>query len=206
MKKTNVLFASSLLLLSLTACENHEVLKTKATTVKNAQNQSVSQNVEENNYLQLETKDLEKKNSSTFIESSSNYIIEAITYQSIQNKIEIDINLTEPKSFMKNIIISGILMQNAYQYLHTSDLLVSNVLIKDSFSDKETTKQYTISPKIESPAGISTGRSFNLLPDIKFEEAAANIKEVYLKISWVDKDNKNHTEYIKTNIINKRPE
>ncbi|PFH82556.1 hypothetical protein [Bacillus sp. AFS088145] len=76
MKKTNVLFASSLLLLSLTACENHEALKTKATTVNNAQNQSVSQNVEENNYLQLETKDLEKKNSSTFLESSSNYKIE----------------------------------------------------------------------------------------------------------------------------------
>ena len=106
---------------------------------------------------------------------------------------------------MKNVVVSGLLPNDAYEVLYAPDLLITNVLMKESFSDKDVSEQYTISPTIESPGGISTGRSFNLFPEGTFDDAIAKLKEINIKVSWLDENNKEHAEYIKTTILNELP-
>ncbi|XRG77055.1 hypothetical protein V5E38_14495 [Rossellomorea sp. GAMAL-10_SWC] len=78
--------------------------------------------------------------------------------------------------------------------------------MKESLSDKAVSKEFTISPSIKSPRGISAGRSLNLFPEETFEDAITKLNEISIKVSWVDKRDKPHTEYIKTKIQIKRPE
>jgi hypothetical protein len=153
-----------------------------------------------NSYKEDLTK-LEKRFSSNI----SNDSIKAISYQSVEGRLELDIRVSQPKIYMKNVVVSGLLPNDAYQVLYAPDLLITNVLMKESFSDKDVSEQYTISPTIKSPGGISTGRSFNLFPEGTLDDAIAKLKEINIKVSWIDENNKEHAEYIKTTILNELP-
>jgi hypothetical protein len=198
-----ILLTSVFMAAIFSSCDKTEALEAKPTPITSEQPSSA--NGEEYTIIQAEITDLEKKDPSAFSTSSTNYSIKAISYQSVEGRLELDIRVSQPKVYMKNVVISGILPNNAYEVLYAPDLLITNVMMKDSFSDKEVSAQYTISPTIESPGGISTGRSFNLYPDGTFDNAIAKLKEINIKVSWIDENNKEQAEYIKTKILNELP-
>ncbi|QKE75025.1 hypothetical protein HPK19_20895 [Arthrobacter citreus] len=197
-KKLIIVIASIFIVMVFSACDKNDSLE--AVTSEQVSSEKIS------NLMKKESKELLMKNSSEFASNSKNFQIEAETYQSAKGRLELDIRVSKPKTYMKNVIISGILTKNAFDFLYTPDLLITNILIKDSFSNKEVSKQYTISPSIKSPGGISTGRSFNLFPEATFENASKKLHVVYMKVSWVDQKDRNHTEYIWKKIVIKHPE
>ncbi|MGG0176457.1 hypothetical protein [Gottfriedia acidiceleris] len=202
MKKLIILIATVLIMLIFTACEKMEALESKPTTTE------LTSPTKENgdDSMKVESADILKKKPSEFLSNSKNFQVGAETYQSAEGRIEIDVRVSNAKTYMKNVIVSGLLPKNAYEVLYTPDLLITNILMKKSFSDKAISKEYIISPSIKAPGGISAGRSFNLFPEETFEDAIAKLSEISIKVSWVDKKDKPHTEYIKTKIQIKRPE
>ncbi|WP_139116375.1 hypothetical protein [Gottfriedia luciferensis] len=188
-----------------TACEKIEALESKPVSIPTTAEKTSPTKENGDDTMKVESADILKKNSYEFLSDSKNFQVEAETYQSAEGRIEIDVRVSKPKTYMKNVIVSGQLPINAYEVLYTPDLLITNILMKKSFSDKAVSKDFTISPSIKSPGGISAGRSFNLFPEETFEDAIAKLNEISIKVSWVDKRDKPHTEYIKTKIQIKRP-
>ncbi len=188
------------------ACEKIEALEAKPATTPATSEQPSSTNEEGDNIMKKESKDILKKSTSEFASDSKNFQVGAETYQSVEGRLELDIRVSQAKTYMKNVVISGLLPSKAYEVLYTPDLLITNILMKKSFSEKAVSKEYTISPSIKSPGGISAGRSFNMFPEETFEDAVVKLNEISIKVSWVDKKDKNQSEYIKTKIQVKRPE
>ncbi|PGM56946.1 hypothetical protein [Bacillus sp. AFS053548] len=206
MKKLIILTATVLTMSIFTACEKIEALESKHASKPSTTEQTSPTNENGDDSMKVESTDILKKKPYEFLSHSKNFQVGAETYQSAEGRIEIDVSVSKAKTYMKNVIISGQLPINAYEVLYTPDLLITNILMKKSFSDKAVSKEYTISPSIKSPGGISAGRSFNLFPEETFEDAIAKLNEISIKVSWADKKDKSHTEYIKTKIQIKRPE
>ena len=206
MKKLIILIATVLTMSIFAACEKIEALESKPASTPATTEQTSPTKKNGDDTMKVESADILKKNPSEFLSNSKNFQVGAETYQSAEGRIEIDVRVSKAKTFMKNVIVSGLLPINAYEVLYTPDLLITNILMKKSFSDKAVSKDFTISPSIKSPGGISAGRSFNLFPEETFEDAIAKLNEISIKVSWVDKRDKPHTEYIKKKIQIKRPE
>lgn len=189
-----------------TACEKIEALESKPASTSTTTEQTSPTRENGDDSMKVESADILKKKPSEFLLNSKNFHVGAETYQSAEGRIEIDIRVSKAKTYMKNVIVSGQLPINAYEVLYTPDLLITNILMKKSFSDKAVSREYTISPSIKSPGGISAGRSFNLFPKETFEDAIAKLNEISIKVNWIDQKDKSHTEYLKTKIQIKRPE
>jgi len=206
MKKLILLIATVLTMSTFTACKKIEPLESKTGSKLSTTERTSPTKENGDDTMKVESADILKKNPYEFLSDSKNFQVDAETYQSAEGRIEIDVRVSKAKTYMKNVIVSGQLPINAYEVLYTPDLLITNILMKKSFSDKAVSKDFTISPSIKSPGGISAGRSFNLFPEETFEDAIAKLNEISIKVSWVDKRDKPHTEYIKKKIQIKRPE
>jgi hypothetical protein len=112
------------------------------------------------------------------------------------SRIFFDVKVFGAKKSMKDVTLSALLPDEAYQYINAAYLSFTNI---DAVLSDAPRKYFSLIPGNEEIKGIAIGRSFLLNENGKFteesiSEIASNVK---IKVSWVDDQEKVHVDYLR---------
>ncbi|TYS50074.1 hypothetical protein [Bacillus infantis] len=149
--------------------------------------------------LKKELAALNEKDNVHFKEISEDYRLSLKIFREegdAEDRIYYDVMIDKPKDVMRDVTVTGILDDSMSEFVMADSLGFSNV---DAIDDNSR-ENYTLEPEDSKIKGIATSRGFILNENPVNKTTFNNIlSDIKLKISWKDKSNKTHTDYLKPN-------
>ncbi|MFO1444591.1 hypothetical protein KDN24_15570 [Bacillus sp. Bva_UNVM-123] len=189
MKKVKGLICVLLLLL-IVGCES-----SKGELV--GKEKELSNDVELVSVLEKEVTMIEAQKEVSFKDQSDNYRLQVNVFGEFgtdEDRIIYDIIVDEPKNYMKDVAITGLINSEMKEFLKADSLGFSNI----AAINQESSSVFTLDPKNNEVKGITSSRAFLL------DENAVNIKnydkfvnDIKVKVTWTDEAGKVHNDYIK---------